>query len=558
MTKKKKIILITAISILLCILAAIGVVWKFNKYSLVLSVTDEMITLEYGVDKMPEITALCKGSLINRKGIPVKTTMNGDVDLTKLGDYEVTFTAKYKNLTLSEKRTIKVVDTTPPEIKLVSSPDHYANPVLGYEEEGFTATDNYDGDLTAQVAREEKDGKIFYTATDSSGNTVTVERTLVYKDVIAPVITLVQGNNIARDKGADFADPGFSAVDECDGDLTSQVTVTGTVDGHTYGTYVLTYTVTDSSGNVGEVKRTVQIADLTKPVISLAGELKSYIQVGTAYTDPGFSASDNIDGDITSKVTVSGGVDTSKMGINTITYSVSDAFGNTTTVTRKVYVYRQQASANPINPGDKVVYLTFDDGPGPYTARLLNILEKYGVKATFFVTNQKPGYQHIIGETHRRGHTIALHTLTHNYASLYSSEEAYYQDLFGIRDIVVAQTGVEPTIVRFPGGTNNTVSRKYCSGIMTALSESLSRFGYLYCDWNVSSGDAGGATTAAAVANNVISGIQRHNVSIVLQHDIKSFSVEAVEDILFWGIQNGYTFLPMDETTPMVHYAPQN
>ena len=559
MTKKKKIILITSMSVLLCIVAAIVVVWKFNQYSLVLSVSDDVITLEYGVDKMPEITALCKGSLINRKGTPVKTETTGNVDLAKLGDYEVTFSAKYKDMTISEKRIFKVVDTTPPEIKLVSSPDHYANPVLGYEEEGFTATDNYDGDLTANVTKEEKDGKIFYTVADSSGNTATAERTLVYKDVIAPVITLVQGNNIARDKGADFAEPGFTAVDECDGDLTSQVTVTGTVDGHTYGTYVLTYTVTDSSGNVGEVKRTVQIADLRKPVISLSGDLKTYIKVGTAYTDPGYTASDNIDGDITAKVAVSGGVDTSKMGINTITYSVADSFGNTTTVTRKVYVYQQQAVANPINPGNKVVYLTFDDGPSAHTARLLNILDKYGVKATFFVTNQFPSYQYMIGETHRRGHTIALHTLTHNYASLYASEEAYYQDLFGIRDIVVAQTnGFSPTIVRFPGGTNNTVSRKYCSGIMTALSESLSRFGYLYCDWNVSSGDAGGATTAAAVANNVISGIQRHNVSIVLQHDIKSFSVEAVDDILFWGIQNGYTFLKMDNTTPMVHYAPQN
>ena len=558
MTKKKKIILITSISVLLCILAAIGAVWKFNKYSLVLSVTDEVITLEYGVDKMPEITALCKGSLINRKGTPVKTKMEGNVDLTKLGDYEVTLTAKYKNLTLSEKRTFEVVDTTPPEITLVSSPDHYANPVLGYEEEGYAATDNYDGDLTANVTKEEKDGKIFYTVADSSGNTATAERTLVYKDVIAPVITLAQGNNIARDKGADFTEPGFSAVDECDGDLTSQVAVSGTVDGHTYGTYVLTYTVTDSSGNIGEVKRTIQIVDLKKPVISLAGDLKTYIKVGTTYTDPGFTASDNIDGDITGKVAVSGGVDTSKMGINTISYSVSDSFGNTTTVTRKVYVYQQQAVANPINPGNKVVYLTFDDGPSAHTARLLNILDKYGVKATFFVTNQFPTYQYMIGETHRRGHTIALHTLTHNYASLYSSEEAYYQDLAGINNIVVAQTGVAPSIVRFPGGTNNLVSRKYCSGIMTALTQSISHFGYLYCDWNVSSGDAGGATTAAAVANNVISGIQKKNVSIVLQHDIKSFSVEAVDDILFWGIQNGYTFLPMDNTTPMVHYAPQN
>ena len=188
----------------------------------------------------------------------------------------------------------------------------------------------------------------------------------------------------------------------------------------------------------------------------------------------------------------------------------------------------------------------------------MNILDKYGVKATFFVTNQKPSYQYMIGETHRRGHTIALHTLTHNYASLYSSEEAYYQDLAGINNIVVAQTGVAPSIVRFPGGTNNTISRKYCSGIMTALTQSISHFGYLYCDWNVSSGDAGGATTAAAVANNVISGIQKNNVSVVLQHDIKGFSVEAVDDILFWGIQNGYTFLKMDNTTPMVHYAPQN
>ena len=558
MNKKKKIILITAIAALLCVVAAIGAVWKLNKYSLELSVAEDVITLEYGVDEMPKITALCKGTLINRKGNPVETSMEGEVDLAKLGEYKVTFTAHYKKLKYAEERTFKVVDTTAPEITLVAAPDYYTNPAHDYVEEGFTATDNYDGDITAQVVSEIKDDKVFYNVTDSSGNTATAERTIIYKDVIAPVITLTEGNNIARDKGSDFTDPGFSATDECDGDLTSKVTVSGTVDGHTYGTYTLTYTVVDSSGNIGEIKRTVQIADLKKPVISLNGDLKTYIKVGTTYTDPGFSASDNMDGDITSKVAVSGGVDTSKMGINTITYSVSDSYGNATTATRKIYVYQQQAVANPTNPGNKVVYLTFDDGPGAHTARLLNILDKYGVKATFFVTNQFPSYQYMIGETHKRGHTIALHTLTHNYASLYASEEAYYQDLAGISNIVVAQTGVAPTIVRFPGGTNNLVSNKYCSGIMTALTQSISHFGYLYSDWNVSSGDAGGTTTADGVAANVIAGIQKHNVSIVLQHDIKSYSVEAVDDILFWGIQNGYTFLSMDETTPMVHYAPQN
>jgi len=558
LSKKQKIIIISSIAALLLIITAVLVIWKCNKYSLVLNVTSETITLEYGIDEMPEITALCKGSLINRKGTPVKTTSEGEVDLKKLGTYTVTFSAEYKGMTIKEKRTIIVTDTTPPEIKLVSSPDYFTNPSASYVEEGFTATDNHDGDVTDKVVSEEKEGIVTYTVTDSLGNTAVVTRKIVYKDAIAPVITLTQGESISLNRGSDFADPGFTATDECDGDLTDKVTVEGTVDGHTYGTYTLTYRVSDSSGNAAEVTRTVRIADITAPVISLRGEASSYILIGTAYTDPGFSASDNVDGDLTAKVSVSGGVDTSKMGTNKITYTVSDAFGNQTTVTRNVFVYKKQAVSNPVNPGNKVVYLTFDDGPSGYTSRLLDILDKYGVKATFFVTNQFPRYQHMIGETHRRGHTIALHTASHNYASVYASEDAYYQDLARINDIVVAQTGVTPTIVRFPGGTSNTVSRKYCRGIMTALTKSLSYHGYLYCDWNVSSGDAGGAKTTAAIASNVISGIQKKNVSIVLQHDITKASVEAVEQILFWGIQNGYTFLPMSDTTPMVHFAPQN
>jgi hypothetical protein len=93
---------------------------------------------------------------------------------------------------------------------------------------------------------------------------------------------------------------------------------------------------------------------------------------------------------------------------------------------------------------------------------------------------------------------------------------------------------------------------------MTTLSKSLAYHGFLYCDWNVSSGDAGGTTSTAQVAANVIAGMKRNNVSIVLQHDIKKFSVEAVEEILAWGLANGYTFLPMDETTPMVHQRVNN
>ncbi len=529
-----------------------------NQYYLELNTQGECIAIEYGEQEITDIQALCKGTVWNRKGTPVKTKIIGEVDFKKLGTYEVTFEADYKNMKLSDKRTVVIQDTTPPEIELVSNGDSYANPGLGYQEEGFQAIDNFDGDLTEKVKVKEKEGVVIYTVTDSSGNSAKVKRKLIYKDVIAPVITLKQGNEIKVNRGTNFTDPGFTASDECDGDITNQVSVEGDVDTKTDGTYTITYKVTDSSDNQTIVKRKVRVGDFVAPVIALRGEKSSYIKVGTSYAEPGFTATDNVDGNLTEKVKVSGSVNTSKMGRNVVTYTVKDAFGNQTTVERVVYVYEKQASYNPVNPGNKVIYLTFDDGPSRYTSKLLGILDKYGVKATFFVTNQFPAYQYMIGETHRRGHTIALHTYKHNYASLYASEDAYYKDLYLIRDICIKQTGVEPKIVRFPGGTNNTVSRNYCKGIMTSLTKSLQYHGYLYCDWNVSGGDTYSGSTRTSIANSVISGAKKNSVSVVLQHDTTDKSVSAVEDILFWGIQNGYTFLPMSESTPMVHFKPKN
>lgn len=559
MLQKKKWYIITGLAaIILCILAAILFILKTNRYYLELSIPDKTITLEYGTSSVPEVTALCKGTLLNKNGTPVKTEMTGDIDLKKLGSYQVTYKASYKNMSLYEHRTIVVTDTLPPEIQLVSDPEHYTSPTAKYVEEGYMAIDNYDGDITDKVVRTESDGKIIYTVTDSNGNKTDVERTIIYKDVIAPIITLTGGADYKFTIGKAFTDPGFTASDDVDGDLTSNVLVEGTVDGKKAGTYKLTYTVADSSGNECKTERTVKVGDFKAPTLTLKGETDTYIKVGQTYSDPGFTASDNVDGDLTAKVTVSGSVNTSKMGSNTLTYQVTDSAGNQTKVIRSVYVYEKQATSNPKDPGNKVIYLTFDDGPGKYTERLLNILDKYNVKATFFVTNQYPSYKNLIGETHRRGHTVALHTYSHDYSKIYKSETAYYADLAKIHDICVKQTGAVPTIVRFPGGTANGVSKKYCKGIMTKISKNLSYHGYLYCDWNVDSGDAAGATTADQVAANVIAGVKNRKVSVVLQHDIKKYSVDAVEKIIFWGLENGYTFLPLTNDSPMIHHPANN
>ena len=205
-----------------------------------------------------------------------------------------------------------------------------------------------------------------------------------------------------------------------------------------------------------------------------------------------------------------------------------------------------------------VIYLTFDDGPGQYTSQLLDILDKYNVKVTFFVTNTHPDYQNLIAQEAQRGHTVAIHSASHDYGRIYKSVDAYFDDLDEMNSIIKSQTGSDAAIIRFPGGSSNAVSKKYCTGIMTQLVNDVTARGFLYCDWNVSSGDAGGTTDTSTVVQNVISGVQKHNVSVVLQHDIKGFSVNAVEQIIQWGLSEGYTFLPLTTSSPMVHHGINN
>lgn len=219
------------------------------------------------------------------------------------------------------------------------------------------------------------------------------------------------------------------------------------------------------------------------------------------------------------------------------------------------------ASSSPSSASSsssKVIYLTFDDGPGPYTKKLLDILDKYNVKATFFVTNQFPKYQNMIGEEARRGHTVAVHTYTHDFASIYKSQTAFWNDIDKMNSLIKKQTGKKSDILRFPGGSSNAVSKKYCKGIMTKLTANASGHGFVYADWNVDSRDAGGTTSSSGVASNVKKGCAKQKTSVVLMHDIKSYSVNAVEDIIKWGLKNGYSFKAMTKSSSMAHHGHLN
>lgn len=208
----------------------------------------------------------------------------------------------------------------------------------------------------------------------------------------------------------------------------------------------------------------------------------------------------------------------------------------------------------------KTIYLTFDDGPSARTPEVLQILADNGVKATFFVIN---------GGKHNRymkdivdaGHTIALHSYTHNYKTIYSSDAAFLEDLQKISDLVYEQTGVRSKIMRFPGGASNTVSRKYNAGIMTRLTKQVTDLGYRYYDWNLSSGDAtGNRPTPVEVLVNNCRKVPHSNAVVVLMHDAgdKRTTVEALPQIIAYYKEAGCKFAAIDANTPTVHQKVAN
>ena len=206
----------------------------------------------------------------------------------------------------------------------------------------------------------------------------------------------------------------------------------------------------------------------------------------------------------------------------------------------------------------KKVYLTFDDGPSSNTERILDILDAYDVKATFFVTGYQASkhpewYKEIVD----RGHTIGMHSYSHVYRDIYSSKESFIADIDKLSEFIVETTGVEPRYLRFPGGSSNNVSTVAMSELCLLADER----GWKYFDWNVSSQDATTpAPSSTAITNNVLAGIEAHDSAIILMHDAaeKNATVAALPDIIE-GIQaKGDTvILPIDDDTePVQHLAP--
>ena len=206
-----------------------------------------------------------------------------------------------------------------------------------------------------------------------------------------------------------------------------------------------------------------------------------------------------------------------------------------------------------------ICYLTFDDGPSDNTLKILDILDAYGIKATFFVVGTaKTQY---MSQITSRGHSIGLHSTSHSYSSIYAGVNNYLSDIQQISDIVYNTTGVRSNIIRFPGGSSNTVSKKYCAGIMTDLTARMQNLGYSYYDWNVSSGDASGVCVPAdVIVKNVLNGAKGKAGICVLMHDnsAKTTTVDALPAIIEGLDAMGFRFAPITAEVYGFHQAVGN
>ena len=208
-------------------------------------------------------------------------------------------------------------------------------------------------------------------------------------------------------------------------------------------------------------------------------------------------------------------------------------------------------------PATKTVYLTFDDGPSENTQPVLDILDRYGVKATFFVTGMHPDYFPMIAKCYKAGHTIGMHTYSHEYDQVYASVDAYWNDLNQISNVVREQIGYVPCFIRFPGGSSNTISANYTKGIMTELAQEVQDAGYQYYDWDASCGDGAEHTADELVDATMADTSYGYKSIVFLMHDgvAKETTVEALPRIIEYFRSEGYEFAAIDRNTCVPHHG---
>lgn len=324
------------------------------------------------------------------------------------------------------------------------------------------------------------------------------------------------------------------------------------------GDVKVTIIVEDTSGNQTRKKSVVHVLtkDTTAPILKGVKDITMQ-KDGQIDFLAGIQVSDNRDPNPNVKINI-GKLNLHEVGDYEVIYEIKDRSGNRTTEQCMVHVVNYKTIGTSEQSDEKVIYLTFDDGPSKYTKKILDILDQYNAKATFFVTGTNEEYFYLIKETHDQGHTIGLHSYNHEYNQIYVSKKAYYDDLKKISDLCHEQLGFVPKYIRFPGGSSNNISKQYNVGIMSVLTKDVIKQGYQYYDWDISSGDGKGSLSVNELIKNATVGTD--NNIVILCHDAngKENTVKALPSIIKYYQDKGYRFAGINDSSYVPHHTVHN
>lgn len=209
---------------------------------------------------------------------------------------------------------------------------------------------------------------------------------------------------------------------------------------------------------------------------------------------------------------------------------------------------------------NKIVYLTFDDGPSENTTLILDILDRYDITATFFVVGPSTSYKNkLLNEIISKGHALAIHSYSHNYSQIYSNKQSYIIDFDECKNWITEVTGTSPNMYRFPGGSSTTIPDKET---VKSIIIDLKLSNYYHVDWNVDSYDSHYNEDFEKIINNTINCIKNNEsknilTQTILFHDSskKIATVNALPYIIEYLLSKGYIFKSIDSINNLIQHV---
>lgn len=207
------------------------------------------------------------------------------------------------------------------------------------------------------------------------------------------------------------------------------------------------------------------------------------------------------------------------------------------------------------NMQKRVAYLTFDDGPSKLTNEYLDILEKEGVNATFFLIGEQidEEMEEVVKRSIKNGNEIGIHTYCHKADTIYQSEDTCYEDIMTVKKLIKDKFDYETKLYRFPWGSVNCYVKYFKSDLAKRLRDE----GIEYADWNVSGEDSVGYPSVSSIMSNIRKDYDKYNEPVILLHDSASnkATLQALESVIKELKEKGYSFDILSNRSKTCHFG---